>query len=76
MISRYTSQKVGREICDRCGDRKPKEVIDGGKKLNVVAYLLFSVLTCGLGLFAFPVFMRRVYDAECGRCGHTFPITR
>ena len=58
--------------CPHCGSRKPKELVEGPKRLNVVAYLLFGFLTCGLGLLAFPVFNKRSLEAYCEECEGTF----
>lgn len=64
-------QKVVQD-CPRCGSRRPKELVEGPKRLNAFAYLLFAFCTCGFGLLAFPIFNKRHLEAYCQKCGHTF----
>lgn len=56
-----------RRYCRKC-DGRVMERIDNGRALNVTTYLLFSVLTCGVGLLFPFLFLRPRYSLYCRRC--------
>lgn len=58
-----------RSPCPKCG-WPVRERFQDGKKLNVSTWLLFSLLTCGLGLLTFPLFTRPKYALDCVHCYH------
>ena len=62
-----------RSACPECGDRKPKEVLES-KKHDTATWLLFTVLSCGLGLLAYSCFYRKTYEAYCERCRSTHDV--
>jgi len=62
-----------RSACPECGDRRPKEVLES-KKHDTATWLLFTVLSCGLGLLAYPVFFRTHREAYCERCRSTHDV--
>lgn len=62
-----------RSACPECGDRTPKELLEC-RKHDTPTWLLFSLLTCGLGLLAYPVFYRKTYEAYCVRCKATHAV--
>lgn len=53
--------------CRKCGASTMERISDG-RALNVIVWLLFSVLSCGLGLLAFPLFTRPKYALHCTTC--------
>lgn len=58
--------------CPDCGSRKPKELVEGGKELDVAKYLVVTIFTCGFGLILFPLCMKRSLMAYCHECDYTF----
>lgn len=58
-----------RSECPDCGC-PVRQRIDNGKAYNIGAWLLFTLLTCGLGLIALPVFTRPKYSLHCSQCGY------
>ncbi len=74
-MANWGANRTFNKIVQRCphfDSRKPKEIVEGGKQRTVVPYLLFSVLTCDLGLLAFPIFMKSGLRAYCEECESTF----
>lgn len=58
--------------CPFCGSRRPKENVEGPKRLNLVGYIGFTICTCGLGIVTLPLFRNRYLEAYCEDCGRTF----
>lgn len=62
--------------CPYCKSRRPKDLVEGPRRFHVGPYLLFSFITCGLGLLLFPIFFQRQSEAYCRNCDITFPLRR
>ena len=57
--------------CPRC-KRRTTERIDDGRALNKTVYVLFGLLTCGLGFAFYPLFTRPKYALYCDKCDRSF----
>lgn len=65
------------DICPRCRRGGPKELVKGGERFNLTAWLIFSALTCGCGLpLAFLFYSPTSMMALCPHCDHVFDTDR
>jgi len=60
------------KTCPYCRARGPKELVEGPKRFQTVPYLIFSLITCGLGFLLFPLFNKSYLEAYCDECRSTF----
>lgn len=62
------------ERCPACGDRQPKELVEGARKMRWVAFCLWVPCTLGLALFWPPLWYNAALEAYCPACGLTFAV--
>lgn len=68
-----TANKV-MERCPNCGDKRPKELVEGAKRVNWVAFGILFCCTLGLGLVLVPLWYKGHLEAYCEECEQTFPV--
>jgi len=70
----YASRQFSKVMqrCPYCGSRRPKELVET-KQFNVLPYVLFGLLTCGIGLLLPFLFFRKNLEAYCENCDVSFP---
>jgi|GEM_PF-4181721 len=60
--------------CRHCRHYGPKELVEGPKRIDWVAFLFLLLFTAGFGLVFFHLWYHTKIAAYCSECDEVFPV--